>query len=351
MAAAQRQIGPYKVVGRPLGSGGMATVYRVEDSNGQHAALKVLHAHLNRERKIVERFKQEYAIGKKMARFNNFVNMHSLEKVDNSWCILMQLVEGKTLEHRLLEVPQAIAVVASLANALHSFHSKGLIHRDLKPENIILSQSGDLKIMDYGITRELSNNMTRTGTAMGTLLYMAPEQLEAKKNLDHRADIFSLGVIFYRLLTKRDPHGLGNKAEYVHVMESRLKQKVRKLPGLDDEQLTSLLNRMLEVDPNERPQDCQALLRELKKLPQAPSNIKKVLSSLTKDNAKTSTKKSKAVEKMDKTIQRPATKNERKKVPAGFIMMIFVLFVLTFAGLYFFGPPQLRDELQKIVSG
>ncbi|MDD7987117.1 serine/threonine-protein kinase [Lentisphaera marina] len=350
MPAAQRQIGPYKIVGRPLGSGGMATVYRVQDSNGQHAALKVLHAHLNRERKIVERFKQEFAIGKKMARFNNFVNMHSLEKVDNSWCILMQLVEGKTLEHRLMELPQAIAVVASLANALHSFHSKGLIHRDLKPENIILSQTGELKIMDYGITRELSNNMTRTGTAMGTLLYMSPEQLNAEKTLDHRADIYSLGVIFYRLLSKRDPHGLGSKAEYVHVMEARLKKNMRAVPGLKDHPVNDLLERMMAIDPNQRPKDCQALLIELKKLPGSPKNIKKVLADLAKDNKKAQAKP-KATPKIDKTIQREPTKKTTKKAPAGFIMLGFIVFVLLFAGLYFFGPPQLRDELQKIVSG
>jgi eukaryotic-like serine/threonine-protein kinase len=351
VAAAQRQIGPYKIIGRPLGSGGMATVYRVEDSNGQHAALKVLHAHLNRERKIVERFKQEFAIGQKMARFTNFVNMHSLEKVDNSWCILMQLVEGKTLEHRFLDLPQAIAVVASLANALHSFHSKGLIHRDLKPENVILSDSGELKIMDYGITRELSNNMTRTGTAMGTLLYMSPEQLEAKKSLDHRADIYSLGVIFYRLLSKRDPHGLGNKAEYVQVMEARLKKNMRQVPGLKDEKLNNLLKRMLSVDPNQRPKDCQVLLSELKKLPGAPSNIKKLLAGLVKESHKPAQKKPKAQAKVDKTIQREPTKTSSKKAPAGFILLGFIVFVLFFAGLYFFGPPQLRDELQKIVSG
>ncbi|WDE98651.1 serine/threonine-protein kinase [Lentisphaera profundi] len=351
MAAAQRQIGPYKIIGRPLGTGGMATVYRVDDGSGQHAALKVLHAHLNREQKVVKRFKQEFAIGQKMAHFNNFVNMRTLEKVDNSWCILMQLVEGKTLEHRLLEIPQAIAVVASLANALHSFHGKGLVHRDIKPENIILSHAGELKIMDYGITRELANNMTRTGTAMGTLLYMSPEQLKAEKSLDHRADIYSLGVIFYRLLSKRDPQALSNKAEYVQVMDSRLKRKMRPLPGIKDEKLNNLLERMMAMDPNDRPKDCKVLVSELQKLSATPSNIKKVLSAIAKEEPKKTKAASKASPKVNKTIQRAATKNEAKKAPATFIMIGFIIFVLAFAGLYFFGPQQLRDELQKIVSG
>ena len=108
--------------------------------------------------------------------------------------------------------------------------------------------------------------MTRTGTAMGTLLYMSPEQLRAEKAIDHRADIYSLGVIFYRVLSKRDPQGLSNKAEYAKVMESRLYKKVRKIPGINDPDLSDLVIRMLSVDPAARPFDCNLLVKELKKL-------------------------------------------------------------------------------------
>ncbi|MCM8526215.1 MAG: serine/threonine protein kinase, partial [Lentisphaeraceae bacterium] len=181
MAKEARTIGDYTIEGRPLGSGGMATVYLVTKNKKKFAA-KVLHKHLMRERKTVERFKQEYAIGESMKANPAFVGMHELIKHDGCWTIIMEYVPGITLQDVLnklgpLTPKEALCYAYELAAALESFHVKNYVHRDLKPCNIMVSTNGSVKVMDYGVTRDLGSNLTKTGTAVGTPLYMAPEQI------------------------------------------------------------------------------------------------------------------------------------------------------------------------------
>ena len=334
----------------------MATVYKVQNDKGQFFALKVLHSHLNSERKLVERFKQEFSIGKKMASHANFVDMFALEKHEGNWCILMEYVEGKTFEKVLLDPPQAIAVIASLCMSLYSFHKRGFVHRDLKPENIILSPKGQIKIMDYGISRELSNAMTRTGTTMGTVLYMAPEQLKAEKNIDHRADIYSLAVILYRLLSKRDPQGLSNKAEYPIVMEARLSKAIRKIPGDVDPGIHSFICQLMAIEAKDRPSDCKQVLSSLQQLKDSPKNIDKILKNLlsTMGDTKKQAAPKQVVKKRAASPARVNKTTKRQEASDGkslsFLVTIFIVIILLCVGIYFLGPPQLRQEIQKILS-
>ena len=356
MAAATKHIGPYQIIGRPLGTGGMATVYKVKDPKGRIAALKVLHEHLNRERKVVERFKQEFNIGQKMSGHDNFVAMMNLEKFETSWTILMEFVPGETLEKQLLEADQATAVVANLAFALHAFHKKGLVHRDLKPENIILSDKGRIKIMDYGVTRELNNSMTRTGTTVGTPLFMAPEQLKAEKGVDHRADIYSLGVIFYRLLCKRDPHGLAQKAEYFAVATARLHKDIKPIPGMDKEnELFPIIQRCMACNADQRPQTTQALVAQLKELKCAPRNIDATLkkiakaSSVPKSTAKSSPKAS--PKKMaNNTILDTKNTNAKASNKGKLIFAVLALFITSAIIFYFLGPKDMRNEISNLFN-
>ena len=357
MAAAAKHIGPYQIVERPLGTGGMATVYKVKDSKGRIAALKVLHEHLNREKKVVDRFKQEFSIGQKMGHHANFVAMMNLEKIDTCWTILMEYVPGKTLEKQLLEPDQAVAVVATLAFSLSAFHKCGLVHRDLKPENIILSDKGQLKIMDYGVTRELSNSMTRTGTTVGTPLYMAPEQLKAEKGVDHRADIYSLGVIFYRLLSKRDPHGLAQKAEYFAVATARLHKAIKPIPGMDKEnELFPIIDRCMACNPEQRPQSTQALVTQLQKLKCAPKKIDATLKKLAKEaNApkKPSSSSAKAKKKpaaKNNTILSTDSKQLKKSNKTKLMLAMLTLFIMSAVIFYFMGPQAMRNEISNLFN-
>ncbi|MCM8534010.1 MAG: serine/threonine protein kinase, partial [Lentisphaeraceae bacterium] len=197
-------IGDYMITGKPLGSGGMATVFLVEKNKKKFAA-KVLHRHLMRERKTVERFKQEFDIGVKMKANKAFVEMIELIKHDGAWTIIMEYLPGLTLHDVInkmapLSNQEATAITYELAAALESFHLNGFIHRDLKPDNILITKTGHVKIMDYGVTRDLGTNLTKTGTAVGTPLYMAPEQICGSKSTDCRCDIYSLCLIMYRML-------------------------------------------------------------------------------------------------------------------------------------------------------
>ena len=246
-----RMIGEYQVEGRPLGSGGMATVFLVSKGRKKFAA-KVLHKHLMKERKTVERFKQEYSIGESMKSNPAFVGMFELFKDDGCWTIIMEYVPGITLQDVLnklgpLSPAEALCYAYELAKALEKFHQKNYIHRDLKPCNIMVTPDGLVKIMDYGVTRDLGSNLTKTGTAVGTPLYMAPEQICGSKSTDSRCDIFSLGLILFRLLSRKDAHGLTRKFELIELVESRMKKPIKKIKNVEDEALMDVLRKCLQT--------------------------------------------------------------------------------------------------------
>jgi serine/threonine protein kinase len=221
MIAVGQTIGNYMLTAK-LGEGGMGVVYLAEHPViGRKVAMKAIHPELLRNPEVVSRFVTE---AKSVNQIGNdhIVDIHDFgTTTDGEFYFIMEFLQGDALVDRLkrsapLAVERALAIAAQVADALGSSHQHGIIHRDLKPENIFLITKGHavdfVKVLDFGLAKltqgdDKVSHKTRTGSVMGTPYYMAPEQCEGKANIDHRADIYSLGVILFEMLTGKVPFG------------------------------------------------------------------------------------------------------------------------------------------------
>ncbi len=198
-----------------IGPGGMGTVYKARHRElDRPVAVKVLHAHLQQDPSFEERFVRE---ARTMARLDhpNIVRVYDFGNREGINYLVMEFVDGVTLRQTMaaggLSPSEALAMVPRICEALQYAHDQGVVHRDVKPENILLDRSGVLKIADFGLALltgpSTETRLTQTAQVMGTPQYMAPEQIEHPGDVDHRADIYSLGVIFYEMLTGELPVG------------------------------------------------------------------------------------------------------------------------------------------------
>ncbi len=200
----------------PLGRGGMGTVYLGKQvSLDREVAVKVLTAELADDPLFLERLERE---ARTMARLRhpNIVAVHDFQKIDDGGAaIVMEFIEGGSLRELLRQHPQglplheALRIIRQIAAGLEAAHASGVIHRDMKPENVLIGRDGMARVTDFGLAlplHESSARLTLTGTTVGTVEYMAPEQLRGGE-LDARLDIFALGVIAYELLTGQTPRG------------------------------------------------------------------------------------------------------------------------------------------------
>jgi serine/threonine protein kinase len=199
-----------------IGQGGMGAVFKARQPKlNRLVALKILPERLAADTAFAERFARE---GQMLARLNhpNIVAIHDFGESDGFYYLLMEFVEGVNLRQALraggFTPPQALGIVPKICEALQYAHDEGVLHRDIKPENILLDVKGRVKIADFGIAKLArepapGEPLTAAGAALGTPYYMAPEQIERPSDVDHRADIYSLGVVFYELLTGELPLG------------------------------------------------------------------------------------------------------------------------------------------------
>ncbi|MEO1530191.1 MAG: serine/threonine-protein kinase [Planctomycetota bacterium] len=199
-----------------VGAGGMGAVYKArQEGLDRVVAIKILPEEFASDVKFALRFTRE---ARTLALLNhpNIVAVYEFGNVENTYYFLMESVEGSTLRDitgaNQLDAAHALEIVPHLCDALQYAHDKGVVHRDIKPENILVSVDGVVKIADFGLSRILGNesqafDLTATHQVMGTPRYMAPEQLEGAKGVDHRADIYSLGVVIYEMLTGELPIG------------------------------------------------------------------------------------------------------------------------------------------------
>lgn len=199
-----------------IGQGGMGVVYKARQTKLERVvALKLLPQGLASDTAFRERFTRE---GRMLARLNhpNIVAVYDFGEADGLFYLLMEYVDGANLRQAMragrFTPAQALAIVPKICEALQYAHGEAILHRDIKPENILLDTKGRVKIADFGIAklmgeRPSGGTLTATGAAVGTPQYMAPEQLEHPDDVDHRADIYSLGVVFYEMLTGELPLG------------------------------------------------------------------------------------------------------------------------------------------------
>jgi serine/threonine protein kinase/tetratricopeptide (TPR) repeat protein len=260
----------YQII-EELGKGGMGRVYRVLDKElEEEVALKLIKPEIAKDKKTVERFKNELKIARKISH-RNVGRMYELMDESGMHFITMEYVSGQDLRGLIKQTGQlttgkAIAIAKEICEGLGEAHRQGVIHRDLKPSNVIIDKNGNARILDFGIARSLeAKGLTGAGVMIGTPEYMSPEQVEGK-DVDQRSDIYSLGVILYELVTGRVPFegdtpftiGVKHKSE----MPASPKEINPQIP--DD--LNNVILKCLEKDKAKRYQSAGEVCSELKNI-------------------------------------------------------------------------------------
>jgi serine/threonine protein kinase len=275
------KLGAYEIIG-PLGAGGMGEVVRARDSRlGRDVALKILPAEVSGDPDRLERFDRE---ARAIAALNHphIVTIYSTEQVDGVRFLTMELVEGQTLGELLASGPlpltQFLEVGLALTDALSAAHQKHVTHRDLKPGNVMLSRDGRVKVLDFGLARidgvesdrdrsVTRAEVTRAGMLVGTMPYMSPEQLEGAA-LDSRTDLFSVGVLFYELLTAQRPFIGPSPAALMSAILRDTPRSVTSLRSDVPDSLSGVIARCLAKRVDERIQTARDLHAELKRIQQ-----------------------------------------------------------------------------------
>jgi eukaryotic-like serine/threonine-protein kinase len=273
------KLGPYEIVS-PLGAGGMGEVYRARDTRlDRDVAVKVLRTSLSSDQSLRQRLEREAKAASKLSH-PHICTLHDIGHQDGVDFLVMELVEGETLEHRLIKGPlppeQTVRVAAQVADALPKAHKMGFTHRDLKPANIMLTKTG-AKLMDFGLAKASGSaplsdvltemtaeqaKLTAEGTIVGTFQYMAPEQLEGKE-ADARTDIFALGEVIYEMATGEPAFAGKSRASLIAAILSSEPQPMTALHAMTPPALERVVKRCLAKDPDERWQSASDLAAEL----------------------------------------------------------------------------------------
>ena len=277
-------IAHYRITAK-IGAGGMGEVYRATDTKlGRDVALKILPADMARDPERLARFQRE---ARAVAALNHphIVTIFSVEEGDGTHFLTMELVEGQSLDRRIpsdgLPVEQIVAIAAALAEALAAAHEKGIVHRDLKPANVMVTDDGRVKVLDFGLAKDVradaaseatmtAAGQTQVGVVMGTPAYMSPEQV-AGRTLDHRSDIFSLGVVLHEMATGKRPFAGHSSAELISsILRDNPAPVTDARPDLPSD-LARVIRRCMEKDPRHRIQTARDVGNEFRDLArQAP---------------------------------------------------------------------------------
>jgi serine/threonine protein kinase/tetratricopeptide (TPR) repeat protein len=269
--------GPRYRIESLLGEGGMGKVYKAQDGELRRTvALKLVRPELASDPSSMDRLKQEILLASKVSH-KNILRIHDLGDVGGLKFISMAFVDGRDLHQIIsaegkLPVPRAVRITRQLCLALEAAHSEGVIHRDLKPQNVLVDQEDQVFVSDFGLAKSLevhASMMTSTGEVNGTPRYMSPEQVESGP-VDHRSDLYSLGLILYEMVTADLPFESDSvlQAMYQRVTQSPKSPKTLN-PDLPD-YLVNIIMRCLEKDPAQRYQHARDILVDVERADAAP---------------------------------------------------------------------------------
>ena len=259
-------IGKYKIT-RLIGEGGMASVYEAEhEMLGTKVAIKVLNPILSANAQIKERFRNE---AKLMASLDhpNITKVIDFDEQPQQLSIVMEYLNGEDLNQKIkrngpLSEKQITEVFSQTLSAFQYAHEKGIVHRDIKPSNIFILPNGYVKILDFGIAKLFGqgNEMTQTGTQMGTPTYMSPEQVKADKSIDHRSDIYSLGVTMFYAINGKPPYNSNTDSQF-DIFTKIVYEPLPEMPnsGIFNE----FIKKACQKDRQQRFQTCQEWLNKL----------------------------------------------------------------------------------------
>ncbi|MCJ7580764.1 MAG: protein kinase [Candidatus Aminicenantes bacterium] len=260
--------GKYKII-EVLGKGGMGVVYKAEDTKLKRTvALKFLSPELTRNSEAKERFMLEAQAASALDH-NNICTVHEIDESDEQMFIAMAYVDGQSLREKIiqgsLKLEEALAIATQITAGLHEAHEKGIVHRDIKSSNIMITSKDQAMIMDFGIAKlSGETKFTRTGTTMGTVAYMSPEQARGEK-VDHRSDLWSLGIVMYEMLSGQLPFIGDQEASILYSVVHEEAKPLKALKPDVPSELQQIVNRALKKKPEARYTSASEMLNDLKK--------------------------------------------------------------------------------------
>lgn len=264
-------IGDYKLVGR-VGSGGMATVFKVKDEDGKTWALKEMRPQAEAHKEMTRRFRQEFEVTSRLDH-RNIVGVHDFFPAQETLHIVMEFVDGVDLRTVLgyagtLDDGRLARIGVDVAAGMSHAHVHGVLHRDLKPENILLNKRGQVKVVDFGVARVEGTRLTATGIIVGSPAYMSPEQLAGVggQDLTEAADVYSFGVVLYELAEDRDPLGLRKHEDLLTVLRVKREKTPRPFRRVQDPELQALILSCLASRPEDRPSSMEEIRKRLLKI-------------------------------------------------------------------------------------
>jgi len=271
----------YQII-EELGKGGMGKVYKVLDKDiKEKVALKLLSPEIASDETTIERFSNELKFARKISH-RNVCRMYDLGKEEGTHYITMEFVPGEDLKRLVRKVGQlsagkAIFIAKQMCEGLTEAHRLGVVHRDLKPQNVMVDEEGNARIMDFGIARSLkAKGVTGSGVMIGTPEYMSPEQAEVKE-VDHRSDIYSLGVIIYEMVTGQAPFEGETPLSIAMKHKSQAPRDPKEINAQISEVLSSVILRCMEKDRDKRYQNVEDILSELINIEEGIPTTERVL--------------------------------------------------------------------------
>jgi len=275
ISSGDTHLGPYRLDSE-LGSGGMGIVYSATDEKlNREVAIKILHPHLLQNNELKERFRREARMHAQLMN-PNVVTLLSLYEDEQHMALIMERIHGKNLKeylnsskkHTIIELSQ---IAQSILSGLDAAHKIGLVHRDLKPANVLISDAGDVKLMDFGLAKSETgdDDLTQSGATVGSFRYMAPEQI-LNKPIDARTDLYAFGILLYQIMTGKLPFdATASGGGEFEIMEKQVRGtaippiELNKLLPLE---MSYLILNLLAKAPDDRPSTCSEVRVELGKI-------------------------------------------------------------------------------------
>ena len=352
-----------------IGEGGMGSVYLASHLQMRRkAAIKALHPNLVNNAQIRERFRNE-AEAMASLKHPNIIDLYDFLETNQGLFLIMEYVNGNQLDDYIRTVTgplpedQAIQIFTKALDGFAYAHDRGIIHRDIKPSNLMIGTEGQVKILDFGIAKILNGankGLTRTGSKMGTVLYMSPEQVKGQ-SVDRRSDIYSLGVTLYQILTGRPPYDDKTATEYevyTQIVNSPL-PRLRQYNPMVSDRIQAIVDKATAKEPSARFQNAlefkQALLGGTQESQAATQNASQGLAATTLSSQSPTSNTPRRAQESRPQSQRPQGQRSQNRRPAprrkssgfNFLPLLVILLLGVLAYLVLWNPLKI-DGLAKV---